>query len=88
MKILGIRIMWEKNYKNVLRFREEVEEILRRKLPLVSDKTLKNKNITLSRGLVLVNSSIMESRIKYRSVDLIKVLYHGILAHNMFTKEK
>ena len=88
MKILGIRIIREETYQNLLRFKEEVEDILRRKLPVVLDRTLKNKNINLSRGLVMVNSSISDSNIKYRSVNAITALHRAIMRGNVLTREK
>jgi len=46
MRIFGIRIMFESNYRNLVKFKNEVEEILRRRCPLLWTKHLTNKNIT------------------------------------------
>ena len=68
-------------------YKNEIEEILRKRLPIVLDKTLINKNITLSRGLVLVNSIIDSSKINYKGKDPIKVFWKGIVNNNIFTKQ-
>lgn len=86
MKILGIRIIWNRNYLFLVKFKEEVEDILRRKLPVILDKTLKNKNINLSRGLVMVNSTISGSNFKYRATTAINALSEAVITHNVFSK--
>ncbi|MHA1302324.1 MAG: hypothetical protein ACTSPI_01295 [Candidatus Heimdallarchaeaceae archaeon] len=88
MKIFGLKIMSNRGYEDLVRFKSEVEEILRRRLPIVLDKTLKNKNIILSRGLVLVNSKIETSYIRYKSNKAIQILSEGLLIHNIFSKIK
>ena len=87
-KMLGIRIIREKTYRHLLKFKSEVEEILKKRLPVISDKTLEKKNIVLKRGLVLVKSTMSGCNVKYRSVNAVKILTEGILHQNIFTKEK
>ncbi len=88
MKIFGIRIIRETNYQALLNFRDKIEEILKRKLPVVRDATLKNKNITLSRGCVLVNSQIINSKIDHKSKVAIEVFYDSIIKGCVFMKKK
>ena len=85
MRIFGIRIMFESNYRNLVKFKNEVEEILRRRLPVVMDKTLTNKNITLSRGLVLVNSWVKKSSRVYKGKEPIKVFPGAWVMGNFFS---
>ncbi len=88
MRIFGRRIIKETSYVALLDFRDQVEEILRKKLPLVKDATLKNKNITLSRGCVLVNSQIVNSKIDYKSKEAIQAFYDSTIQGCIFNKEK
>lgn len=84
IRIFGIRIIRESHYRGLLNFREEVVQILKKKLPAVSSRKLKNKNITFNEGLVLINSQLTHSRIKHKSKFPIKCLYHAIISHNYF----
>lgn len=77
--------MLESNYRHLVKFKDEVETILRKKLPVVMDKTLANKNITLSRGLVLVNSKVQTSNIDYKGKDPVRILGNGFIVNNIFS---
>jgi len=88
MRIFCTRIIREKTYRELLKFKSEVEEILKRKLPAVKDAILKNKNITLSRGCVLINSNISDSKIDYKSKEAIKAFYNSIIQGCVFMKKK
>ncbi|TET75168.1 MAG: hypothetical protein E3J56_01080 [Candidatus Aminicenantes bacterium] len=87
MRFFGLRIIKESEYRKLLRYRIEVGEILKKKLPLVLNKTLHGKNITLSRGLVLINSSLTHSRIFYKAKEAIKSFWNSIIQYNYFEKQ-
>ena len=88
MRIFCTRIIREKKYRELLKFKNEVEEILIRNLPMVRGATLKNKNITLSRGCVLINSQIFDSKIDYKSKTAIEAFYNVIMTSCVFIKKK
>jgi len=91
MRIFCTRIIREKTYRDLLSFKKEVEKILRKNLPMVADRTLKNKNITLSRGLVLVNSVLSDSKIEYKADvrrNPIYAFYRAIIKGCVFMKKK
>lgn len=84
MRIFNTRIIREKTYRELLAFKKEIEEILRKKLPVVADRTLKGKSITLNKGLVLVNSSISDSHIDYKA-DVRRnpiVAFYRVIIHS------
>jgi len=82
MKIFGIKIIREKEYRRLLKVESGAKNTLRlaikEKLPVVLDRTLKGKEITLSRGLLLINSTIENSTIDYKGRYPIKAIYGNI----------
>ena len=93
MRIFCTRIIREKTYRELLRYKTGFnailkKEILKKKLPVVLDKTLENKKIILSRGLILVNSNIIDSHIDYKSREAIKAEFNNIIQGCVFTKKK
>ena len=93
MRIFCTRIIREKTYRELLKFKKEfkedlIKELRKNKLPIVLDKTLEDKNITLSRGCVLVYSSIVDSKIDYKCKDPMKVFHHNLIQGCAFMKQK
>ncbi len=91
MKIFGIQILWNRDYQNLLNafrqlttYKQKVEGLLKRGLPLIADRTLKNKRITLSRGLVLVNSTMKDSKIDYKAKTAVEAFDRAIITNCYF----
>ena len=88
MRIFGIRIMWERNYRQLLHFKKDIKEILRKKLPVVDSKELSKKKIILKGGLVLIDSTLKESSMDIYSDTAVDAFYYATITNCVFNGKK